>query len=180
MGNLLDIAILITTLTAGYLGWRVGGIRTLATVFGAASGGFVASQYYQHVATRLSWLVSSREAGELISFATIALGVFITAVLLGLIAQRLVRFLLLGWLDGALGCVAGMGLALGLAFFGVATLSSLPGADANELLSQSYAAQFVVDNASPVANLLPEPMSSYLDSNLMRPELSTAIKMALY
>ena len=36
IGSLLDIAILTITLTSGYFGWHLGGIRTRATVSGSA------------------------------------------------------------------------------------------------------------------------------------------------
>ena len=177
MGNWLDIAILAAALPAGYLGWRIGGMRILATVSGAVAGGLLALQYYQYMAIRFSWLVSTREAAEIISFMAIALGVCIVTVLLGLIARRLVHFLFLGWLDGGLGCVASIWLAFALGVFGLVTLSSLTGADVNGLLGQSYAARFMVDSGPSMVGLLPEPISSYLESTFARSQLSVVIQM---
>ena len=163
MENWLDIVIIFTTLVVGFLGWRMGAVRTFAVAAGAAGGAYFASQHKQWLATYVGEVISNSQVSEVLSFAAIAVGVFITSVLIGRILHRVLRLFFIGWLDRASGGVIGLGVTLALWLFALGTLTPLAGPKIEEFVALSYIAQFMADHGPQLVVLLPQPVQEFVE-----------------
>ena len=177
MGNWLDIVIVITAMTVGYFGLRLGLVGTLAVLSGVGVAALLASQQYEEIALLVTGPVSSAEVGQLASLLALPLAGFIGAVVLGLVARRVLRFLFLGWLDRALGGAMGLMLAVGIWYFVVEVVAPLAGPHVDEAVAGSYVAQLMADNAPQVMEALSGEIGNFPGSTLVARGLSSVVAL---
>ena len=106
--NLLDgifIGILAFTLIRGFMR---GLIREVAAVLGILAGAVVAGHLHPVLAGPLRSHVPSLPYADLTAYGLIFLATWLAFVLLGLVASRVTRTLLLGWADRLLGALVGL------------------------------------------------------------------------
>jgi membrane protein required for colicin V production len=106
--NLLDgilIGILAFTLVRGFMR---GLIREVAAVLGILAGAVVAGHLHPVLAGPLRSHFPSLPYADLTAYGLIFLATWLAFVLLGLVASRLARTLLLGWADRLLGAFVGL------------------------------------------------------------------------
>ena len=177
MGNWLDIVIVITTNMVGYIGLRTGLVRTLAVLSGIGVAALLASQQYEEIALLVSGPITSTEVGELASLLALPLAGCIGAVVLGLVARRILRFLFLGWLDRALGSAMGLMLAIGIWQFVAEVAAPLAGPHVDEAVASSYVAQLMADNAHQLVDALSGDFGNFPGSALVVRGLSSLVTL---
>ena len=175
MGNGLDITIILTAMVAGYLGWRLGLMRTAVSPVGAGVGVVLASHYYSQVAQYVPESIGDPEIADTIGFAAIALAIFIASVVLGSIARRVLHFCLLGWADGLAGLLAGAGLMLVLWTVALGSFGHSMGGDLTQATEESRVAAFLLENSPRVVSLAPEPVTRFVDSNISSLDISKIV-----
>lgn len=162
MGNWLDIAVLVSTLVAGYLGWRLGSIRFLAVGLGAGAGILIASHQYQEVVPYFAGFISNPELAEKAGFSTLAVGVFVATLFLGLVVRRILGVLFLGWLDGASGVAMGVSLVLLAWFLALGYAAPFLTGEFREAAIHSRTTRIMLDESHRVINLVPGPVGEFL------------------
>ena len=160
----LEPVIPISTLLISYPGWRLGVVRLGAIAVGAVAAVLVAKSYYTGIATHLSGLLSYQGLGEIIGFVVLASSVFIAALMVGLVARRLVSLFLLGSLDAALGAMLGIGIATSLWFVALDFSTPYLGEGLNDSVTYSKVAQFLLSGFPKIISFLPPSMEGFLAS----------------
>ena len=164
MGNCMDIAVLVSILVAGYVGLRLGGIRALSLGSGAGAGILIASHQYQEVAPYFAALISDPELAERASFSALAVGVFVAALVLGIVIRRILGILFLGWLDGASGFAIGMSLALFAWFLALGYAVPFLTGELREAAVHSRTTRTMLAEVPRIIDLVPGPVGEFLGS----------------
>ena len=132
--NVVDIIILICCVPALVQGFRKGFISQAVSLVSLVLGAWLAFKFSEPVG---EWLKSFADVNgvilQVLSFSLIFLVVYLILLLLGKLAQNLVKVVMLGWLDKLLGmtfALLKMLLALGLVIICIdainSTLSLIP------------------------------------------------------
>ncbi len=112
MNVALDIIIVLTTVAAAYIGWRMGIIRAGMMAFGLAAGIVLAKFGAPHVTPYVGRVFNDPEMAQAVSVMAIVVGVLIASIVAGAMLRRALKFLFLGWLDASSGAIAGLALLL--------------------------------------------------------------------
>jgi membrane protein required for colicin V production len=109
--NILDFILLTIMAVAMVRGIMRGMIRQLASLIGILVGFVVAGHVYSLILPLLKKYLSSIPHLEILSYLAVFFATWLIVTLLGLLALRLSRAMLMGWIDrilgGALGLVKG-------------------------------------------------------------------------
>ncbi|HEY9125948.1 MAG TPA: CvpA family protein [Acidobacteriaceae bacterium] len=105
--NIVDIAIVLMLVLSAVLGFRTGLIRSVASLLGLIVGIAIASWNYARLAEQFTPGWHSRATADALWFCVIAIVVMIVAGLVGLLLQKVVHGVGLGWLDRILGLFFG-------------------------------------------------------------------------
>lgn len=111
--NWVDITIIVVVVILGFIGLKQGLVRTVFSFAGIVFGILVAGQYDRTLSDRL---FPTSEWGQIVSFAILLVGILIAANIVGAMLKKVLRFIMLGWLDTILGGV--FGLVAGAALLG--------------------------------------------------------------
>ena len=150
--NWVDIILIVVLLLATFIGlWR-GIIAIVLPLVGLIVGVFLAGQYYGTVG---GWLpIDNPEYAKWAAYAIIIVGTFIVAIILAYILRRLIRWVLLGWVDRLGGAV--LGLVLGGLLCAAALAASVKFGLGTEVIEGSGIARLFLDWFPAVLALLPE------------------------
>lgn len=157
--NWLDIVILVTLVVVGFIGWRTGVIKAVFGAVGVIAGIFLAGRFGGPLAENLDFITDENLA-KLIGFVVVFAVIFIGAMFAANILRKLLKLILLGWVDSAggaaLGLVAGSLLWVGL----IGLVGSFPIGGLDRSIDDSATATFLADKVSVGLALLP---SEYRD-----------------
>ena len=167
MENVLDIVIVFTTLVAGFLGWRLGVMRTVVPLVGSGAGVFIATHYHGHLAQYVPEGIGSPEVVEAVSFAVIALVVFVASVVVASMVRGLLRFCFLRWADSLAGLAAGAGLVLVLWSVGMGAFGDVLGEEFAEAMDESRIANYLVEDAPEFVGVSYDPIRSYVEDRVV-------------
>ena len=167
MENVLDIVIVFTALVAGFLGWRLGVIRTVVPLVGSGAGVFIAIHYHDSVVRYVPEGIGSPEVVEAVSFAVIALGVFVASVVVASMVRSFLRFCFLGWADSLAGLAAGAGLALVLWSVGMGAFGDVLGKEFAGAMDESRIANYLVEDAPQFVGASYDPIRSYVEDRVV-------------
>ncbi|MDR0687267.1 MAG: CvpA family protein [Prevotellaceae bacterium] len=103
--NFLDIAFALLFCVAIYSGIKQGLIMQIATLLALLLGVYIAFKFSGLLARWITGFGVGAQAVYIISFALTFIGVIILARLAGHVAQRVVRLIMLGWLNRLLGAI---------------------------------------------------------------------------
>lgn len=151
----LDIAISISLLITGVLGWRTGVIKVISSALGIILGVVFATRY----GNRLVWLENFIESDSLVTiagFCVIFLITFIGSMLLANAARKVLSLMLLAWVDSAAGAIAGVFTASIVWVAIIAVVGSLPFDSPGEAFEESKAAEVLTENTSFLLIFLPD------------------------
>jgi uncharacterized membrane protein required for colicin V production len=153
--NWLDIVILVTMVLIGFLGWRTGVIKAVFGAVGVVAGIFLAGRFSGPIGDSLDFITNenlAKAAGFVIVFAVI----FVVAMVAAKFLRKLLKLVLLGWVDGlggaGLGLVAGALLWVGL----IGLLGSFPIGSLDKSIEGSSMATLLADKVPFGLSLLPE------------------------
>ena len=137
-------------------------MRTVVLLVGSGAGVFIATHYHDYVARYVPEGVASPEVVETVSFAVIALAVFVASMVRGFL-----RFCFLGWADSLAGLAAGAGLALmlwsvGMEAFGDVLVEEFAGA-----MDESRIASYLVEDAPQFVGVSYDPIRSYVEDRVV-------------
>ena len=136
----LDIVIIVGSGILGFIGYRMGMLKILALVVGVALGIVMGSRFNGEVADILSRWIDSEGTAKILAYAIILiLAIFVVSIIVGLL-RRVLRVLLLGWVDRLAGLALGVLAAFAmfsalLSFAQELSLLGLVGADIIEASS---------------------------------------------
>ncbi len=150
--NWLDILLIIGLILSLFMGLKAGLIKVLFILAGVIIGVVLAGNYSDGLAGKLSFISDPGIAG-VVAFVIILLATLIVAIILALIVQRIVKWVLLGWLDAVGGAV--IGLFLGAIFIGAILAMWLKYQGGVDVISGSALANFLLDKFGIVLGLLP-------------------------
>jgi len=136
----LDIVIIVGSGILGFIGYRMGMLKLLALVVGVALGIVMGSRFNGEVADILSRWIDSEGTAKILAYAIIlVLAIFVASIIAGLL-RRVLKVLLLGWVDRLVGLALGVLAAFAifsalLSFAQELSLLGLVGADIIEASS---------------------------------------------
>ena len=142
-------------------------MRTVVLLVGSGAGVFIATHYHDYVARYVPEGVASPEVVETVSFAVIALAVFVASVVVASMIRGFLRFCFLGWADSLAGLAAGAGLALmlwsvGMEAFGDVLVEEFAGA-----MDESRIASYLVEDAPQFVGVSYDPIRSYVEDRVV-------------
>src|ERR1035437_2057742 len=108
--NWLDIVILIMLVISLFIGLKAGLIEMGISLAGLILGMFLAGNYYQMLANRLTF-ISSGKAAQIVAYIAILIVVMIVAAIVAWILSKIVSALMLGWLNHLGGAIVGLIMA---------------------------------------------------------------------
>lgn len=158
--NWVDIIIILITLGYAYSGFSQGAIRTAIGLIGLVAGIVLAGQFYPQVSAAL--FGSGQGWGPVVAWVIIFAIVNVAAAIIGWVLSRVVKAVLLGWVDKLVGLAVGavVGLLTCAALMAV-VMKYLPGTDAT--IAGSGLAAFLLDKFPLVLGLLPAEFGSIKD-----------------
>lgn len=120
--NILDIIILICLVPAIIQGLRKGFISQAISIISLIAGVWASAKFANLVGEWLSqYITASEQVLKVVSFAIILIVVFIILGLIGKVLDKIIRLVMLGWLNKLLGVV--FSLAKCLLILGLITLA---------------------------------------------------------
>ena len=120
--NILDIIILICLVPAIIQGVRKGFISQAISIISLIAGVWASAKFANLVGEWLSqYITASEQVLKVVSFAIILIVVFIILGLIGKVLDKIIRLVMLGWLNKLLGVV--FSLAKCLLILGLITLA---------------------------------------------------------
>jgi membrane protein required for colicin V production len=150
--NWLDI-VLIIFLIASVVGGIINGfIRSLFGLVGLIIGVVLAGRYYVALADHLGFIANTNTA-RIVAFIIIFAAVSLVAMLLGLIFNKIVSTIALGWLNRLLGGI--LGLFIGAIFIAALLIILVKFAHISGVVANSALATFLIDKLPIVLGLLP-------------------------
>ena len=114
--NWLDIVIIATWGIGFFVGWKIGLFGAIFTTGGLVVGVLLAAHLSDNVSELITDSVSSDTLATVIAYGIILLGVFVGAQVLRVIVKRMLKMVLLGWLDTVGGLA--LGLVMGVVLSG--------------------------------------------------------------
>ena len=154
--NWLDIVIIVYLVLSVLGGLMQGLIRTVLGLAGLILGIYLAGRYY---VTLGSWLpIANESIANVVAFAIILVGIIILAGIIAFFVRRVLRLVMLGWVDKLLGAVFGLilgGLMCGAVLALLTHFFSIEGT-----VSGSWLATFLLDRFPVVLALLPDEFDS--------------------
>lgn len=104
--NTVDIIILICLIPAIFAGFMKGFVRQIAAVAALVLGVWAGYHFSDFVSNKLlSWISVQQNLLNIISFSIVFIGVLILVNLVGKAIERLIKLVLLGWLDKLAGII---------------------------------------------------------------------------
>ena len=143
--NYLDIALLVILAIGLFIGLGRGLVKTVFGLAGLILGVVLAGQFYK--------AFSDSTLGQIITFILIFIFVVWLATIAGALVRKVVKLVMLGWVDGLGGALFGVAMA-GI-ILGVALVAYLNFFGSNSLISDSVVSAILVDKLPLVLELLP-------------------------
>jgi uncharacterized membrane protein required for colicin V production len=104
--NWVDAVVLIVVLASTFVGWRTGILKTAFTVSGMLIGFFLGTN--DGVGEFFLNKVDDKSLASFLSFVIPFTLTMVMARILWTIMRKTLQFVMLGWIDGAIGAVLGM------------------------------------------------------------------------
>jgi membrane protein required for colicin V production len=151
--NWLDIVIIVVAVFLGIVGLRQGIIKTVFGIAGLIGGIVLAGRYYDDLAALLS--PSGATWVKIAAYVIILIATLVVAGAVGRFVAKLIRLVLLEWLDKLVGFILGVfiGGLLCAAILAIA-MKYDPGTEA--AISQSGLARFLMGGFPLLLALLPK------------------------
>ncbi len=158
--NWVDIIIILVTLGYAFSGFSQGAIRTIVGLIGLIAGIVLAGRFYPQLSVGL--FGTSQGWEPVVAWVIIFAVVNIAAAVVGWVLARVVKAVMLGWVDKLIGLVIGVfvGLLTCAALLAV-VMKYLPATDAT--IAGSGLATFLLDKFPIVLGLLPSEFGSVRD-----------------
>jgi len=158
--NWVDIVIILVAIGYAFSGFSQGAVRTVIGLVGLVVGIYLAGQFYTQLAAAL--FASDQGWGPVVAWAVIFVIVNVAATIIGWVLSRVVKAVLLGWVDKLVGLAIGavVGLLTCAALLAV-VMKYLPGTNAT--IAGSGLATFLLDKFPLVLGLLPPEFGSVKD-----------------
>jgi len=173
--NWIDVTILVGGGTAGFIGWRIGLIKSLMTLVGIISAIFFASRFFNEGARVFKYVlqhifdIDSENAVNVLGFLLIFFAVLLTIGVLGSLLKNVVYTLSLAWLDKSGGLI--VGVLVVFCFFSTifSVVDSFPVFNIRSTVEESILGSFLEEEFSALLHfpkLLPEEFADYLPLSL--------------
>ena len=105
---IVDIIIGVILITSIVVGFVRGFVKELASLLGLILGIYIAAHNYPILQKYVLSVLHNATVSKIISFLIIFFIVFFLIMLLGLLLQKVIKLIMLGWLDKILGGVFGI------------------------------------------------------------------------
>lgn len=157
--NWLDIIIAIMLIIPIFTGLKQGLIKSAISLAGLIIGVVLASNYYQVLGDRLTFITNENFA-NIAAFAIILLVIMIIANVIAVLLKFTAKVVLLGWVDHLGGAV--FGLLMGAIFMG-ALLATIVKFFGSNLIVDSFLAGILLDKFPFVLGFLPGEFDTIRD-----------------
>ncbi|HEY91688.1 MAG TPA: CvpA family protein [Dehalococcoidia bacterium] len=157
--NWLDIVIAITLIIPIFTGLKQGLIKSAISLAGLMVGVVVASNYYQVLGDRLTF-ITNEDFANIAAFAIILIVIMIIANVIAALLKVTAKIVLLGWVDHLGGAV--FGLLMGAIFMG-ALLAIIVKFFGSSLIIDSFLAEILLDKFPLVLGFLPSEFDTIRD-----------------
>lgn len=155
--NLLDFVLVVVLALALIRGLMRGMIRQVASLLGILAGFLAAGYFYLHLSSLLKVFFPATAYLDLLSYGVIFITAWIAVILLGFLAVRLSRLMMMSWADRLLGGIFGLVKATAVWVVLVAVLTLfLP--DRSPILARSLLAPHVQKASHHLVQLTPEKL----------------------
>ena len=148
--NWLDAVIIIAAVLVAVTGLRVGGTQFAATGLGILVGITMASRLQGRLEPIFSGFIDSDNGAEIAGFIAIIVIVAIAAMVLGTVVRRILKTLMLGWLDQVAGLAIGLVIVFALGSALLANIQSFPVLGIQDTIDRSVLGSFLADNFDAV------------------------------
>ncbi len=159
----LDVAILLLIVVGAFRGYKRGLIREGMAFGGLAVGLILAAEWNPEVAEMLRPFIGGGRLLNALAYLLVVLGVLGLATLLTVIIQRLMRVLLVGWLDRLGGAVFGAGQGAILAALLMVLMIRFPIMGADRAVKGSEVAIDLLETVPAALSFLPPQLASVAD-----------------
>jgi len=149
--NWLDIVIAVALIVPIFTGLKQGLIKAALSLAGLIVGVVLASNYYQALGGRLTF-ITNEDIANVVGFAIILVVVMIIANVAAAFLKFTAKAVLLGWVDRLGGAV--FGLFMGMFFMG-ALLATIVKFFGEGIVTDSFLAAVLLDKFPLVLGLLP-------------------------
>ena len=156
----LDIVIIVVLMITALIGFKRGFTKTVLPLVGIILGLFLAGRFCAPMAGWLSSWLESPNQSTIVAFAVIFILVTVVALALSSLMNRLLRLMLLGWVDRLGGAVFGLAIGGLIPAILLAVLTSSHFFSVEDTVRDSSVAAFLLDRFYFVLGLLPQEFDS--------------------
>lgn len=154
--NWLDIVIIVVLVFFTFIGLRTGIIRTALTFGGIIIGIVLAGQFHVSLAEALSSYIADANIAKIVAYIGIIVAVMVVANVVAYWLRRVVRWLLLGWVDHLGGAILGVTIGAGICQAVLIVFIKYPFFGIDTTISDSQLAPVFLKYFPILLELLPE------------------------
>ena len=144
--NWLDAVILVVFAIVAVTGLRMGGVGFAAIGLGVLVGIAMASRLQGKLEPVFSSFMDSENGSEIAAFIAILVLAIFASMVAGSVLRRMLKIVMLGWLDQAAGLAAGLIVAFSLGSAILSNIQSFPILDLQDAIDGSTLGSFLADN----------------------------------
>ncbi len=148
--NWLDAVILVVSAIIAVTGLRMGGVGFAAIGLGVLVGIAMASRLQAKLEPVFSGFIDSENGSEIAAFIAILVIIIFVSVVAGAVLRRILKVVMLGWLDQLAGLGAGLIVAFSLGSAFLSNIQSFPILDLQDTIDGSVLGSFLADNFDTV------------------------------
>lgn len=148
--NWLDVVVIIAAVLVGVTGLKVGAVQFAATGLGILVGITMASRLQGRLDPIFSGFIDSDNGAEIAAFIAIIVIMAFAAMVLGMVVRRILKTLMLGWLDQVAGLAIGLVIVFSLGSALLANIQSFPVLGIQDTIDGSVLGSFLADNFDAV------------------------------
>lgn len=148
--NWLDVVVIIAAVLVGVTGLKVGAVQSAATGLGILVGITMASRLQGRLDPIFSGFIDSDNGAEIAAFIAIIVIMAFAAMVLGMVVRRILKTLMLGWLDQVAGLAIGLVIVFSLGSALLANIQSFPVLGIQDTIDGSVLGSFLADNFDAV------------------------------
>ena len=148
--NWLDVVVIIAAVLIGVTGLKVGAVQSAATGLGILVGITMASRLQGRLDPIFSGFIDSDNGAEIAAFIAIIVIMAFAAMVLGMVVRRILKTLMLGWLDQVAGLAIGLVIVFSLGSALLANIQSFPVLGIQDTIDGSVLGSFLADNFDAV------------------------------
>ena len=144
--NWLDVVLIVAIALSAIVGYRMGLVQSAAGLVGILVGITIASRLDDKAASIFSSATDNENAQTVAGFLLVFVLVIAAAMVLSTIVNKMLRVIMLGWVNQLGGLALGAVVAMAIASAALANVQEFPVLDLEETTDESAIGTFLADN----------------------------------